>query len=153
VIKIPCCFGAVQQLRHSSHCSSAIRFRLHFRVGELNINFTREIGKMSGEGDSMNEIESEEHEEEEEEDSSSESVDEEIKLTKNFITTLQKISIEGKNYDDFILLVSVNTIYAADHLSYWLFFHLFTPFLAGHCIVSNLIILCNQKLISLLLFQ
>ncbi|KAG5672721.1 hypothetical protein PVAND_002822 [Polypedilum vanderplanki] len=63
---------------------------------------------MSDQDESMNETESEEHEEEEEEDSSSESVDEEIKLNQNFINTLQKISIEqGKNYDDFILLLDI----------------------------------------------
>lgn len=68
---------------------------------------------MSEEDDSMNEVESEEHEEEEIDDSSSESVDEEIKLNQNFITTLQKISVEGKNYDDFILLVSASLIFTS----------------------------------------
>lgn len=60
---------------------------------------------MSEDG-SLHETEMEEHGEEE--DSSSESVDEEIKLNKNFINTLAKI--ENKNYDDFILLVSLNCL-------------------------------------------
>ena len=53
------------------------------------------------EDDSVNDVESDE-------ESSSESVDEEIKLSQNFITVLQKISSDSKNYEDYILLVSVN---------------------------------------------
>lgn len=54
--------------------------------------------KMS-EDDSMNDLESDD-------ESSSESVDEEIKLSQNFITVLQKISSES-NYEDYTLLVSI----------------------------------------------
>ncbi|CAG9808625.1 unnamed protein product [Chironomus riparius] len=55
--------------------------------------------KMS-EDDSVNEVESDE-------ESSSESVDEEIKLSQNFITVLQKISSDSKNYEDYILLLDI----------------------------------------------
>lgn len=55
------------------------------------------------EDESMNDVESDD-------DSSSESVDEEIKLSQNFITVLQKISTDSKNYDDYILLVSIQHV-------------------------------------------
>jgi hypothetical protein len=58
--------------------------------------------KMS-EDESINDVESDD-------DASSESVDEEIKLSQNFITVLEKISSDSKNYDDYTLLVSI--IYA-----------------------------------------
>jgi hypothetical protein len=57
--------------------------------------------KMS-EDDSMNDLESDDND-----CSSSESVDEEIKLSENFIRVLQKISSDSKNYDDYTLLVSI----------------------------------------------
>lgn len=43
---------------------------------------------------------------EEDEDTSSESVDEEIKLTKNFVDALARIELNKNNYDDYVLLVS-----------------------------------------------
>lgn len=45
-------------------------------------------------------------EDEEDEDTSSESVDEEIKLTKNFVDALARIELNKNNYDDYVLLVS-----------------------------------------------
>lgn len=45
-------------------------------------------------------------EEEDDEDSSSESVDEEIKLTKNFVDALARIELNKNNYDEYVLLVS-----------------------------------------------
>lgn len=45
-------------------------------------------------------------EEDEEDDSSSESVDEELKLTKNFVDALARIELNKHNYDDYVLLVS-----------------------------------------------
>lgn len=45
-------------------------------------------------------------EDEEDEDSSSESVDEEIKLTKNFVDALARIELNKNNYDEYVLLVS-----------------------------------------------
>jgi hypothetical protein len=41
-------------------------------------------------------------------DSSSESVDEEMKLTKNFIDALARIEVNKNSYDDYVLLVSFN---------------------------------------------
>lgn len=61
--------------------------------------------KMS-EDDSANDIESDDND-----GSSSESVDEEIKLSENFIRVLQKISSDSKNYDDYTLLVSIELAY------------------------------------------
>jgi len=61
--------------------------------------------KMS-EDDSVNDIESDDND-----GSSSESVDEEIKLSENFIRVLQKISSDSKNYDDYTLLVSIKLAY------------------------------------------
>lgn len=46
-------------------------------------------------------------EEDEEDDSSSESVDEELKLTKNFVDALARIELNKNNYDDYVLLVSL----------------------------------------------
>lgn len=51
-------------------------------------------------GDSMIE------EDEDDEDTSSESVDEDIKLTQNFIDTLARLELNKINYDDYVLLVS-----------------------------------------------
>lgn len=45
-------------------------------------------------------------EDEDDEDTSSESVDEELKLTKNFIDALARIELNKNNYDDYVLLVS-----------------------------------------------
>ena len=45
-------------------------------------------------------------EDEDDEDTSSESVDEEIKLTKNFVDALTRIELNKNNYDDYVLLVS-----------------------------------------------
>lgn len=61
--------------------------------------------KMS-EDDSVNDIESDDND-----GSSSESVDEEIKLSENFIRVLQKISSDSKNYDDYTLLVRIKLAY------------------------------------------
>ena len=44
--------------------------------------------------------------EEDDEDTSSESIDEEIKLTKNFVDALTRIELNKNNYDDYVLLVS-----------------------------------------------
>lgn len=44
--------------------------------------------------------------EEDDEDTSSESIDEEIKLTKNFVDALGRIEMNKNSYDDYILLVS-----------------------------------------------
>ena len=60
--------------------------------------------KMS-EDDSNNDLESEDND-----DTSSECVDEEIELSQNFINTLAKIANDSKNYDDYILLVSINLL-------------------------------------------
>lgn len=57
--------------------------------------------KMSEDGSLENESEIDDDE------SSSGSVDEEIKLNQNFITVLEKIATSNKNYDDYILLVSL----------------------------------------------
>lgn len=43
---------------------------------------------------------------EDDEDTSSESIDEEIKLTKNFVDALTRIELNKNNYDDYVLLVS-----------------------------------------------
>lgn len=45
-------------------------------------------------------------EDEEDDDSSSESVDEELKLTKNFVDALARIELNKNNYDEYVLLVS-----------------------------------------------
>lgn len=45
-------------------------------------------------------------EDEEDEDTSSESVDEEIKLTKNFVDALERIELNKNSYDEYVLLVS-----------------------------------------------
>lgn len=58
---------------------------------------------MNEEDDSMEDSLLEE--ELEDEDSSSESVDEEMKLTKNFIDALSRIELNN-SYEDYILLVS-----------------------------------------------
>lgn len=47
-------------------------------------------------------------EDEEDEESSSESVDEELKLTKNFVDALERIELNKNNYDDYVLLVRVH---------------------------------------------
>jgi hypothetical protein len=44
-------------------------------------------------------------EDEDDEDTSSESIDEEIKLTKNFVDALTRIELNKNNYDDYVLLV------------------------------------------------
>lgn len=46
-------------------------------------------------------------EEEEDDDTSSESVDEELKLTKNFVDALARIELNKSNYDEYVLLVSL----------------------------------------------
>jgi hypothetical protein len=56
-------------------------------------------------------------EDEEDEDSSSESVDEELKLTKNFVDALSRIELNKNNYDEYILLVSTLLLLC------WLVFH------------------------------
>lgn len=61
-----------------------------------------EVAKMSEDESSLL------HESESNDDeSSSNSVDEEIKLNENFIRVLEKIAAENKNYDDYLLLVSL----------------------------------------------
>jgi hypothetical protein len=50
------------------------------------------------------------------EDSSSESVDEEMKLTKNFIDALARIQVNKNSYDDYVLLVSPSFIYSISYL-------------------------------------
>lgn len=45
-------------------------------------------------------------EDEEEDTDDSESVDEEIKLTKNFVDALARIELNKNNYDEYVLLVS-----------------------------------------------
>lgn len=54
-------------------------------------------------------------EDEEDEDSSSESVDEEIKLTKNFVDALARIELNKNNYDEYVLLVSLMKVHSAVH--------------------------------------
>lgn len=46
-------------------------------------------------------------EDEEEDTDDSESVDEEIKLTKNFVDALARIELNKNNYDEYVLLVSL----------------------------------------------
>lgn len=50
------------------------------------------------------------------EDSSSESVDEEMKLTRNFIDALGRIEVNKNSYDDYVLLVSPLSIYILYHM-------------------------------------
>lgn len=47
-------------------------------------------------------------EDEEDDDTSSESVDEELKLTKNFVEVLARIELNKNNYDEYVLLVSLH---------------------------------------------
>lgn len=56
------------------------------------------------EDESMGDSLIEEYEEEDTDDS--ESVDEELKLTKNFVDALARIELNKNNYDEYVLLVS-----------------------------------------------
>lgn len=70
------------------------------------------------EDESMGDSENLMEEDEDDEDSSSESVDEEIKLTKNFVDALARIELNKNNYDDYVLLVSSGV-----HCHRFLFLH------------------------------
>lgn len=64
--------------------------------------------------------------EEDDEDTSSESIDEEIKLTKNFVDALTRIELNKNNYDDYVLLVSYFILKFYGFL-------IFLMCLGGHC--------------------
>lgn len=61
---------------------------------------------------------------EEDEDTSSESVDEEIKLTKNFVDALARIELNKNNYDDYVLLVSSTIVLQWLNCNFQQTFHL-----------------------------
>lgn len=67
-------------------------------------NYSETTASIMSEDESMGDSLIEEYEEEDTDDS--ESVDEELKLTKNFVDALARIELNKNNYDEYVLLVS-----------------------------------------------